>query len=364
MNFLPIREYLPEIFHRLLPDIFLQKIPAEIFTKCSDCHMICNTREELGLNQSKPFAPDTKCCTFMPQIPNFLAGALLSDTDPLAATGKNRLLQRIENRKGIFPHGVYPVKKYSLLYEAGRELGFGKSRALRCPYFIEGKYNCALWKYREAICATWFCKYVAQQAGFEFWDAVKCCIKYVEDKLTLHFLARKGMPLSHPYGDNTNISYEDLDDLPMNDKEYRLLWGKWAGREKEFYLTTYSLFQSLTPQDFSQIMGEPFKDLLSDMEKKYHRMTDIPMKLVADRERAVYQTDTGNYHLEMITVIERNNSCITHAFDIPAPVIDIFDGNIATEDALQQLEKNHGIFLGKDILISLYQYGILLQKNS
>jgi len=364
MSFIPIRDYLPGIFHRLLPDIFLKEVPAEIFTNCTDCHMICSSREELGSDHTKPFAPDTKCCTFMPQLPNFLIGAVLSDTDSSAAAGKNGLLERIGSRKGIFPHGIYPVKKYSLLYEAGKELGFGKSRALRCPYYLEGKFNCALWKYREAICATWFCKYVGQQAGFEFWDAVKCCVKYIEDKLALHFLVREGLPITHPYGDNTNISYEDLDDLPMDEKEYSLRWGKWKGHEEEFYITTFSLFQNLTPNDFSQIMGNHFLILLSDVEKKYFTMTKIPEKMVADRERIVSQTDNGNYRLEMTTIIERNNSCITHSFEIPAPVIDIFDGLISTENALQLLDKEYGICLGKDILIALHQYGILLPKNS
>ena len=34
------------------------------------------------------FEPSTKCCTFLPELPNFLVGAMLADTDPAAAEGR------------------------------------------------------------------------------------------------------------------------------------------------------------------------------------------------------------------------------------------------------------------------------------
>jgi len=74
MAFKAIKTYLPELFHPLLPDIFSKETPGELFTDCPECHMICSSLEEVGHDESRPFSPDTKCCTYVPHYPIFLPG--------------------------------------------------------------------------------------------------------------------------------------------------------------------------------------------------------------------------------------------------------------------------------------------------
>jgi hypothetical protein len=167
MGFKQIREYVPPFYHRFLPPFFEKEIPAEVFASCGNCPMTASAREEMDLEISRPFSPESKCCTFVPRIPNYFAGAIL--TDPDTVFGSELLRNRIRGKRGVFPQGIYPDKKYRLLYEYGRKNGFGKSSLLRCPYYVLGELNCSLWKYRESICATWFCKYLGGEAGRAFW---------------------------------------------------------------------------------------------------------------------------------------------------------------------------------------------------
>ena len=357
-----VKDYLPELFHQFLPDIFSREIPAEIFTDCTNCHMICGSRAELGLDESKPFAPDTKCCTYSPQFSNFLAGAVFSDPDTSLAEGRNKLRDCIRSRKGIFPHGIYPTKKYSVLYELGKAEGFGKSQALKCPFYLEGIYNCGIWKYREAICATWFCKHVGQQSGHLFWSSVTKCLRYIEECLIAYVLKNENLPFIHPYGENKNISYEDLDDLPLKNDEYNYRWGKWAGREEEFYTRSYQYVKDLTVETFSNLMGINFQILLNELEEKYYAMIEIPELMMADPDRVFFEIKKGYYRIELKTWIERNDSYITYAIDFPSVIIDTFNGTLTTLEVIQELQKKHDIDPGMDILIALYQHGILIKS--
>jgi hypothetical protein len=360
MPFKKIKEYLPEFYHPFLPDFFEEEIPAESFTDCANCPMICSNREELGTDASRPFGPDTKCCTFTPYIPNYLAGALLSDSDSSLTEGKNRLREIIKCRKGIFPHGVYPTKKYSILYEHGKMHGFGKSIALKCPYFIPGKYNCSVWKYREAICSTWFCKHIAQNPGADFWEKMAETFRYVEESLSVFVLQQEFLDTSNPYGDDKNISHEDLDDLPPNVHEYTVRWGKWANREEEFYKHAYESVRALSKQQFDSILVIKLPVLIEAMKTSCAAMKFIPEILTPNLSRTITEVIPGTYRLEIDTWIERSDTTVTHAFDLPKIIIDSFDGKKSTESILTLLKNNHKIELGKDILIALVRHGILI----
>ncbi len=362
MSFTEIKYYLPEFFYPFLPEIFSREIPKEIFTDCYRCPMICNSREEMGQDVSKPFAPDTKCCTYFPHIPNFLAGAVFVDDDPSLEQGRDRLRKCIKEKKGVYPHGIFPTKKYSILYELGKADGFGKSQILKCPFYLDGDYNCSLWKYREAVCATWFCKHVGQQAGQSFWSSVTKCLKYMEECLILYVLKKENLPVIHPFGNNNNISYEDLDELPMNKAEYDYRWHKWVGREEEFYIQSFDYIKNLSKEGFSALMGINFQIMLSELEENYEPLVQIPEILQADPSQTFKETEKGYYRIELKTWIERNDSYVTHAINFPKIIIDSFDGSRTTNEVMDLLREKHEINPGRDIIIALYQHGVLIRR--
>ena len=357
-----IKEYIPEFYYKFLPDLFNEEIPEESFTNCQECPMICNSREELNTDLSKPFAPDTKCCTFIPRIPNYFAGAILSDQNDSMEAGKKTLIQKINEKKGIYPQGVYPTKKYSMLYEWGKNQSFGKSLALRCPYYIQGKYNCTLWKYREAICATWFCKNLAQNAGHSFWSSITRYFKHVQESLLTYVIQKEGLHLIDPYGTDNHLSYEDIDDLAMSKEEYSYRWGEWEGREIEFYKHAFQSISSLSKEEFESISGIQLHVLLSEINSCLKGVMNIPEKLKINPNITFNEVLTGYYRIEFKTYIERNNSTITYAFDLPKEILNAFNGKHTTKEVLKIIEQNHKTELGNDIIISLYHHDILIKN--
>jgi hypothetical protein len=357
MGFKQIKEYVPAFYHRFLPPFFEMEIPAEVFTKCGSCPMTAASREEMDHEISKPFAPDTKCCTFIPRIPNYFAGAVF--TDPEMETGRELLRSRIREKRGIFTQGIYPDKKYRLLYEYGRKNGFGKSSLLRCPYYVQGEFNCSLWKYRESICATWFCKYLGGEAGRDFWNEMRDLFKGIQEKLTIHAIQEMGLTVVPPFGDDEHLTYEDLDDLPMNRKEYQLRWQKWEGREEDFYINCFELMVGIQKVEFNQILGQDYVNQLKVLEEKYHRMVTIPERLKVNPDYKFEELIPGKYRLKLNSYIDRNDTMITYAFDVPRIVIDGFRDHKKTDRVLKELSEEYGVDLGKDMVIALYQHGIL-----
>jgi hypothetical protein len=94
-----------------LPEFFNKEVPPEQFSDCADCPMICSSHDKTGEDVSRPFSPETKCCTFHPRLPAYLVGAVLTDDDPELDAGKQKMIEKIASQRGIFPHGVYPTKK-------------------------------------------------------------------------------------------------------------------------------------------------------------------------------------------------------------------------------------------------------------
>jgi hypothetical protein len=358
MGFKKIREYVPDFYHRLLPSFFEKEIPAEVFASCGNCPMTASTREEMDLEISRPFSPESKCCTFVPRIPNYFAGAVF--TDPESKTGRDLLRNRINDRRGIFPHGIYPDKKYRLLYEFGRNKGFGKSTLLKCPYYLEGKFNCSLWKYRESICATWFCKYLGGEAGRAFWYEMRDFFKLIQEKLMDYAIRELGLTIISPFGDDEQLSVEDLDDLPMNPMEYRRRWQQWEGREEEFYIRSFEIISRIQVEDFNLILAPEYGEQLKTLEEKYLQMVTIPDILLVNPEYSFEVAIPGKYRIRLSSILDRNDTAITYAFDVPESVIDSFRDGKKTDYVLDELSGKRGIQLGKDLIIALFQHGVLI----
>ncbi|HNW97903.1 MAG TPA: hypothetical protein PKK00_05780 [Bacteroidales bacterium] len=362
MAFKSIKTYVPQVYHKFLPVFFDSEIPEEKFANCQDCPMICESRADFEKDLSKPFAPDTKCCTFFPKLPNYMVGAVLSDTTPEMEEGRKRLLQKIKEKKGVLPHGIYPTKKYSLLYEHGRKLGFGKSINLQCPYYLQGEYNCSLWKYREAICATWFCKSLTAHAGISFWNRMTAIMKHIQESVILHVFDKLELRDTMPFGDNSNISYEDMDDLSMHKNEYSFYWQQWEGKEDAFYKKSFELFNELTLQEFSSVNGPQFNLLVKQVKEHYNNMMVIPNVLIPNPEISFFSEIEGTYRIKTSAYIERNESNVVFAFDIPESIINAFDGIKTNDEIFIYLEKQKNITLGKDVLLALYHNHVLISK--
>lgn len=257
-------DLLPPIYRTLLPATFDRHTPVEAKATCSSCAMCPEEPSRSGQQVapsdgvSRLFRPDVKCCTFHPDLPNYLVGAILADEDPALAEGRRRIRERIASRIAVDPLGVRPPARYSVLYDISRR-SFGRSAALRCPYFEERGGDCTIWRWREAICSTYFCKYVSGADGRAFWAQLKTYLALVESVLSRHavFGLHPAYLLAghHRTESAVTLGLADLDETPPPSNEYAARWGAWEGREEAYYRSCTDGVRALSPDDVTRIIG-------------------------------------------------------------------------------------------------------------
>jgi hypothetical protein len=352
-----IIDFIPDFYKPFLPEVFRTEIPPEPFSDCHNCPMTSTTREEMVNDMSKPFAPDTKCCTFTPRLPSYMAGAILSDSDPAIEEGRRRLTERIMSGRGIYPNGVYPTPEYSRLYIERAPRDFGRNRELLCPYFTEGEYNCTIWKYREAICALWFCKHLAGTAGREFWKAVIDYMKYMQESLINVSAWMCGLEPVDPYGEGGRPGYTEPADEKEAGEKYSELWKEWAGHETEYYMKCYQIVAGLEDEYIRKIQMKAVP-LALRIDSIAHDIVEIPDYLTLAR-KAVDDGGDGFYRVEIRNFIEILQKWIIWSFRLPKDMLDLFDGMRTTTDVVQEILESRKTRIEPEILIALYRHGVL-----
>src|SRR5438132_6724241 len=133
-----------------MDELLAAPIPDEKVATCDDCVM-CKSGAVAPLS----FHPELKCCTYVPELPNFLVGRILSDADPCGTAGRASLVARICDGVAVTPLGVGRSPSLERLYsQSGSDL-FGRSAELRCPHYQPDSGRCGIWRHRNATCATW-----------------------------------------------------------------------------------------------------------------------------------------------------------------------------------------------------------------
>lgn len=222
-------------------------LPDESRATCGTCVMCIGPG---GAAPEEPnFLPGTKCCTYFPRLPSFNVGWILADDSPEAAPGRERVVERVRGRLGATPLGVFPGPGYRGRFDEARQSGeFGRRADLICPY-LDGRDGgrCTIWRHREAVCSTFFCKHVDGVKGARLWSAVGGLLRAVERELVARCLVELDL------GDDAIAELYDHEQAPrdlvqselrgwvaedghVDEGLARRLWGRWFGREEEFYL--------------------------------------------------------------------------------------------------------------------------------
>jgi hypothetical protein len=246
------RQALPPVYTGLLPAFFDSPRLEEPRTTCSNCAMLPPTDPVPGHIY---FRPDAKCCTYQPNLPNYLVGALLVDPDPALAEGQRRVRAHIASRIGVTSRWLMPSHKTAILYEAAREAAFGRTSLLRCRYLSE-EQSCTVWRHRTGICHTYFCKFTSGPSAQTFWNALALYLTRVEAKLAIHAVKTLAPSLVQPSRLFHQLSLEDLEDMAPSDAQYASYWGEWSGREEAFYRAAHGVVAGLSSDEFNTIVGD------------------------------------------------------------------------------------------------------------
>ena len=346
---------LPPLYAAWMESLLQAPVPAESNATCSACAMVVS--EESG---EPGFNPATKCCTFLPDIWNFLAGAVLLDDSPEAARGRATLEARIDARVAVTPLGLRRSPTYALLYGAGPQ-AFGQSRALRCPHYIDERGGlCGVWRHRESTCATWYCKFERGIVGREFWAQLHQLLRAAEESVSAWCLLELGVDgaaLARMYPPHTRhhppkITGRDLDADP-SPADVQAVWGSWLGREREFYSACARLVAALTWNDVVRISGTELAIYARLTQDAFARHADVaaPQRPIG---ALVQITPRG----DVARLATYSTMDMLEVPPVLATLLSEFDGR-PLDESLAAIRERHGVVVGPSLVRKLTDFGIL-----
>jgi hypothetical protein len=353
-------DFVPEMYRALLPALFEQPVDEEKNATCERCAM-CPPEEPL-FAPDEYFNPKTKCCTYHPTLPNFSVGGLLSDQSPENAQGRRRIQSAIARRIGVTPLGIAAPIKHRVLYRNGK-LGFGRANALCCPYLdLEGG-RCSVWRYREAVCTTWFCKHNNGQDGLSFWQQLRDYLLGTQWILCSYALRTLGWDVDRikaAAAADLELDDRGLDDQPPDDAAYAALWHDFVGREEELYCKTYDQLQGLDRSTFEQISGIRHQLELDCLAKRHREMREpaLPEALLRNPTLRTSRNADGSYILMSYVGTDpiRVRKSVYDA-------LDYFDGRKANAEVRTAILMEAGFWISDSLLTKLYQYRILVDPS-
>jgi hypothetical protein len=352
----------PLLHSRWLAELLPGPVPRETRATCDDCAMCPPAGHQDG-SQNEYFDPAIKCCTYVPEIHNFLAGGVLCDDDPEAATGRATVEKRIRNGVAVTPLGLKQPAVFSLLYDNGAS-AFGRSRGLRCPHYIEDSGRCGVWRHRESTCSTWFCKHVRGSVGYGFWrESLHRLLLVVEKdlarwavlQLDLGLEALKNLVFTPGWrSEPEQVTAESIDNRVDRDS-YDAIWGKWLGREIEFYVECARLVNGLSWKQVLEIAGpeaQAFARLTLDGYSKLIS-AEVPATLKAGSVQLVQlrhdMTRVSTYSLY-------------DPIDIPRIVMEslhYFHGR-PVADAVATIAAEKGVVMDRSLVRKMVDFGVLV----
>ncbi len=126
-------EQLPDLYQRWVEELLPDGIPREREATCLDCAM-CPGKGAVIDGGPGYFHPDSKCCTYFPSVPNFLAGRAIANDNPGAAALRSFIEDDKLSAASASMCGVQPNAKVLTLYGNHHTEIFGRDTSMLCPY--------------------------------------------------------------------------------------------------------------------------------------------------------------------------------------------------------------------------------------
>jgi hypothetical protein len=348
---------LPPLYARWIDDLLGAPIEPETNATCADCAM--------GAPANAPpdpeavyFNPRVKCCTFVPVLPSFLVGRILRDHAPEQAQGRASVEARIATGIGLTPLGLgrSPAQHVP-------DAGFGRDEKYLCPHFVQQDGGiCSIWHHREAVCTTFFCKFVRGAVGASFWSALRRLLEAIEQALawqcveTLDVGAAAVSLLLGAAGDARHDTVALRQDGTYAPDDLRAIWGHWAGRERAFYEAAAGVVESLSWREIIERAG-PQVRLRATLVREAHARLRAPAIPVGPLRRSPFVATT----LDPTTVRLTTYSGMD-PITIPRALFDAlshFDER-AAEPAIAAIEAEQGLEIDLDVVGRLVDFEVLV----
>ncbi len=216
----------PGIWRYMLPeDVLYFRVDPEKGSSCFDCPQV----------KAHGFHPVTRCCSYIPRIPNFLLGFALMDenTKPTAQT--------FVGSGFTIPEGsqVSPAQMEQSIGFLSGELPHG---TVVCPLLDRDSKKCRVYAFRNGVCSTFFCRHDQGEVGAEFWESLTDLVTQVETALAQWALEQSGFDLGR-YFERFEGFQDSMDACTdavsgtWSESARRTLFAEWYGREEELFLS-------------------------------------------------------------------------------------------------------------------------------
>lgn len=352
---------LPPLYAGWMDTLLGGPIPEEAQATCDNCAML--PQEGRPSAGSGYFNPGVKCCSYMPLIPNFSVGRILSDDDPAAAHGQDSTRRRMEARDGITPLGLDQSRRYNLLYD--HSVGFGQSPDLLCPHYMSETGGCGIWRNRNSVCSTWFCKFNRGVLGERFWKALEKLLVMIEVDLVWWATAelnpgtramRTLLELRERSIARSKLEVAELEGR-VDPTLYRQVWGDWYDREEEFYRKCGELVETLAWEDVLAISKPMARAQAQVLQEEYAALMseEVPDPLVmgpfsileTNGERTLVRSYRTTDPLSLSGTLFR--------------ILPYFNGR-PNEEVVGEIVKKERVFVRPEVLRRLSDYQVLVPR--
>lgn len=351
---------LPPLYATWMEHLLGGVIPAEAEADCFNCGMIARSFVDRVQGLSC-YHPETRCCTYHPALPGFLAGRILSDESPPGKIARKELEKRIHSGVGIIPTAIEASPLFRLAYGKNPRGLFGKTRSLRCPHYLDGECGaCGIWANRPGICATWFCRHSRGRRSIRFWKALKDLFASIERELSLWCVAqlapdaRTVDALLRYLEEPAYIPEADDIDGCLRPARYLELWGGWRGREREFYLESARIVESLSWDEAVRTCGPRVTLLAGLASEAYRALSDpppVPSRLRAGEIRLLHYGAESCFILACEEVLEFPRKLME--------VFSFFDGR-PLDEARHEILKEKNLRINDSLIRQLVDFELLL----
>jgi hypothetical protein len=316
---------------------------------------------------AQPFHPRTKCCTYVPVLPNFVVGRVLAEPDPKLVLARDTVIARIDGGAAVTPLSLGRPPAFADRY-AAEPGAFGRDPKLRCPHYIDREGGlCGIWAHRPAVCATWFCRHERRALGRALWVAMQGLLSELQAALAIWAAGELGLgdPVRRhllPTGRGGRIS-EPLpwsEDRTLGERARERLWGVWTGRERAWFRATGELVSALSWEAACAIGGDVVGARLAELRRAEAALARDPsaLRLVRGPLREV----TRFADRVRVVTYSTQDPLVLSASDFDA--LDRFDGRPATgvlaEVAADRALPDGGAWLGGGLLAALVDARVLV----
>lgn len=242
----------PGLWRFMLPeDVLYFRVDPEEGSSCFNCPQV----------KAHGFHPTSRCCSYIPRIPNFLLGFALMDADTQAVA------RNFVGSGFTIPEGsqVSPLQMEQSIGFLSGQLPHG---TVVCPLLDRTSKKCQVYAFRNGVCSTFFCRHDQGEAGAEFWESLTDLVTQVETALAQWALEQAGFQLDAYFERFESLQHSmdactDPGTGTWSDSARRTLFAEWYGREEELFLrcaeaiiqNKHNLFEIAGQQKLRQTPG-------------------------------------------------------------------------------------------------------------